>query len=125
MSIQIWAPSVTILAPGTPAPSVTLMWAETPFSVLLASSGCTSTPPPSPVLTFAQSVQLALQWVGVARRGALKVKLAPLLRPIPSLRHLGPLHPLPQGSPQYHLAFINRVPLRAPHVTPAPCACMR
>ena len=78
MSIQTRAPSVTILAPGTPALSVILMRAETPFSVLLASSGYTSTAPPSPVLTFAQSVQLALQWVGVARRAAPKVKLAPL-----------------------------------------------
>ena len=71
---------------------------------------------------FAQSVQLALQWVGVARRAAPKVKLAPLLRPIPSLRRL---RPLPQGSLHFHLAFINRVPLRAPHVTPFVCALMR
>ena len=119
MSIQTPAPSVTILASGTPAPSVTLMWAETPFSVLLTLGGYTSTAPPSPVLTFAQSVQLALQWVGVARRAAPKVKLAPLIRPIPLLRRL---RPLPQGSPHYHLAFINCVPLRAPHVTPAFCA---
>ena len=82
MSIQTRAPSVTTLASGTPAPSVTLMWAETPSSILLASSGYTSTAPPSPVLTFTQSVQLALQWVGVARHTAPKVKLAPLLRPI-------------------------------------------
>ena len=60
MFIQTQAPPVTILAPGTPAPSVTLMWAETPYSVLLASSGYTYTAPPSPVLTVAQSVQLAL-----------------------------------------------------------------
>ena len=85
MSIQTRAPSLTILAPGTPAPSVTSMWAETPFSVLLASSGCTSSAPPLPMLTFAQSVQLALQWVGVARRAAPKVKLAPPLRPVPLL----------------------------------------
>ena len=116
MSIQTRASSVTVFAPGTPAPSVTLMWAETPFSVLLASSGYTSAALPSPVLTFAQSVQLALQWVGVARRAPLKVKLAPLLRPIPSLRRLHPLHPFsrvpplppgfyqprpPQGPPRY------------------------
>ena len=54
-----------------------------------------------------------------------KVKLAPLLRPISSLRHLHSFHPLPQGSCHYQLAFINRIPLRAPHVTPAPCALMR
>ena len=125
MFIQTRASFTTILAPGTPAPFVTLMWAETPFHVLLASSGYTSTAPPSPVLTFTQSVQLAPQWVGVARRAAPKVNLAPLLRPIPPLRRLCPLHPLPQGSPHYHLAIINRVPLRAPHVTPAPCALMR
>ena len=121
--IQLRAPFVAILAPGTPAPSVTLMWAETPTSVLLALSGYTSTAPPSPVLPFAQSVQLTLLWVGVARRAGPKVKLAPLLRPIPPLRQLRPL--LPQGSTHYHLAFINRVPLRAPHVTPAPCALIR
>ena len=101
------------------------MWAETPFSVLLASSGYTSIAPPSPVLIFAQSVQLALQWVGVACRATPKVKLAALLRPTPSLRCLCPLHPLPQGSPHYHLAFINCIPLRAPHVTPAACALKR
>ena len=125
VSIQTWAPSVTILTPGTSAPSVTLMWAETPFSVLLASSGYTFTAPPSPALTFAQSVQLALQWVGVAWHTAPKVKPAPLLRPIPLLQRLHPLHPFPQGSPHYHLAFINRFPPRAPHVTHAPCALMR
>ena len=76
MSIKTRASSVTILAPGTPAPSVTLMWAETSFGVL-ASNGYTSAAPPSPMLTFAQSVQLALQWVGVVRRAAPKVKLAP------------------------------------------------
>ena len=114
MPIQTWVPSVTILAPGTRAPSATLIWAETPFSVLLASSGYTSTAPPSPVLTFAQFVQLALQWVGVSRRAAPKVKLAPLLGPIPPERRLRPFHPLPQGSSYYHLAFINRVPFRAP-----------
>ena len=67
MFIQTRASSVIILAPGTPAPFVTLMWAETPYSVLLASSGYTSTAPPSPMLTFAQSVQLALQRVGIAQ----------------------------------------------------------
>ena len=112
MFIQTWALSVIILAPCTSAPIVTLMWAETPSSVLLALSGYTSTAPPLPTLTFAQSVQLALQCVGVARRAAPKVKLAPLLRPIPPLYYLRPL--LPQGSPHYHLAFINRIPLRAP-----------
>ena len=125
MSILTRAPSVTIVAPGTSAPSVTLMWAETPFRALLASSGCTSSAPPSPVLTFAQSVQLALQWVGVARRAALKAKLSPQLRPVPPLQRLRPLHPLPQDSPHYHLAFINHVHLGASNVTPAPCALSR
>ena len=31
----------------------------------------------------------------------------------------------PQGFPHYHLAFINRILLRAPQVTPAPCAFIR
>ena len=35
------------------------------------------------------------------------------------------LHPLPQGSPHYHLAFINHVHRGALHVTPAPCALSR
>ena len=99
MSIQTRAPSVAILAPGTPAPSLTLMRTETPSSVLLAASGYTSTAPLTPVLTLAQSVQLALQWVGVARRAAPRVKLAPLLRPIPPLRRLRPLHPSPGFTP--------------------------
>ena len=123
MSILSQAPSATILSPGTPAPSVTLMWAETPFSALLAANGCTSSAPPLPGLTLAQSVQLALQWVGVARRATPKAKLAPPLRPNPPLRHLHPLHP--QGSPHHHLAFINHIYLGAPHVTPAPCALSR
>ena len=102
MFIQTRPPSIIILVPDTPAPFVTLMRTETPSSVLLVSSDYTSTAPPSPGLTFAQSVQLALQWVGVARHAAPKVKLAPLLRPIPPLRCLRPLLPLlplPQGPP--------------------------
>ena len=99
MSIKTRAPSVTTLAPGTPDPSVTLMWAETPFGVLLASSRYTSTAPFSHVLTFAQSVQLALLWVGFARLAAPKVKLATRLRPIPPLQCLLPLHPSPRVRP--------------------------
>ena len=125
MSILTRAPSATILTLGTPAPSATLMWAETFFSALLASRGCTSSAPPLPVLTFAQSMQLAQQWVGIARRATPKAKLAPHLRPAPALRRLRPLYPLPQGSPHYCLAFINHVHLGAPHVTPAPCALSR
>ena len=48
MSILTRTPSAPILALGTPAPSATLMWAETLFSALLASSGCTSSAPPLP-----------------------------------------------------------------------------
>ena len=48
---------------------------------------------PLPVLTFVQSVQLALQWVGVTRGAAPKLKLAPPLRSVPPLRRLRPLHP--------------------------------
>ena len=114
MSIQTRAPSVTIISTGTTAPSVTLMWAETPFSVLLASSGCTSAAPPSPVLTFSQSVQLALQWVGVARRAAPQIKLVPLLRPIPSLRGLHPLHPIPAGFPSLLPGFYQPHPPQGP-----------
>ena len=125
MSILTRAPSASILTPGTPAPSATLMWAETLSCALLASSGCTSFASPFPVLTFAQSVQLALQWVGVARRASPKAKLAPPLRPIPSLRRLRPLHLLPQDSPHYRPAFINHIHLGAPHVTPAPSALSR
>ena len=119
MSIQTQAPPVTILAPGIPAPSVTLMWAETPFSVLLASSGYTSTAPPSLVLTFAQSAQLALQWVGVAQRAGPPTQTNSLVTTPASPP------PPPSGFPHYHLAFINRVLLRAPHVTLTPCALIR
>ena len=43
------------------------------------SSGCISFAPPLPVLNFAQSVQLALQWAGDAQRAIPKGKLAPPL----------------------------------------------
>ena len=99
--------------------------AGTFFNALLASSGCISFAPPLPVLTFAQSVQLTLQWAGNAQRAIPKGKLAPPLRPVSSLRHLHPLHPLHQGSSHYRLAFINHVHLAAPHVTLAPFALSR
>ena len=41
------------------------MWAEILFNALLALSGCIFFAPPSLVLTFAQSVQLALQWLAM------------------------------------------------------------
>ena len=114
MSMLTRAPLATILTPGTPAPSATLMWVETLFSALLASSGCTSSAPPLPVLTFAQSLQLALQWVGVAWRATPKAKLAFPLRPVPSLQHLCPLHLLPQGSPPLPPGFYQSCPLWGP-----------
>ena len=114
MSIPTQAPSATILTPGTPAPSAIWMWAEILFNALLASSGCISFAPPLPVLTFAQSVQLALQWAGDAQRAISKGKLAPPLRPVSLLCRLRPLHPFPQGSPHYRLAFINHVHLGPP-----------
>ena len=95
------------------------------LNALLASSGCISFAPPLPVLTFTQFVQLALQWVGDAQRAIHKGKLPPPLRPVSLLRCLHPLHPLPQGSPHYCLAFINHVHLGAPHVTLAPFAPSR
>ena len=49
-----------------------------------------------PVLTFAQSVQLALQWAGDAQRAIPKRKLAPPLRPVSLLRRLRPLPPFPR-----------------------------
>ena len=73
------------------------MWAEILFNALLASCGCISFAPFLPVLTFAQSVQLALQWAGDAQRSIPKRKLAPPLRPVSLLRRL---RPLPQGSPR-------------------------
>ena len=106
--------------PGTLAPSAIWMWAEILFNALLASSGCISFAPFLPMLTFAQSVQLALQWAGDAQRAIPKRKLAPPLRPVSLLRRLRPL--LPQGSPHYHLAFITHVHLGASHVTLAPFA---
>ena len=68
MSTLTQAPSATILTPGTLAPSAIWMWAEILFNALLASSGCISFAPFLPVLTFAQFVQLALQWAGDAQR---------------------------------------------------------
>ena len=47
------------------------------------------------------------------------------IRSVSLLRHLRPLHPLPQGSPHYRLAFISHVHLGAPHVTLAPFALSR
>ena len=123
MSTLTQAPSATILTPGTPAPSAIWMWADILFNALLASSGCISFAPPLPVLTFAQSVQLALQSAGDAQRAIPREKLAPPLRPVSLLRRLHPLHP--QGSPHYRLAFINHVHLGAPHVTLAPFALSR
>ena len=101
------------------------MWAEILFNALLALSGCISFAPPSPVLTFAQSVQLALQWAGDAQCAIPKRQLAPPLRPVSLLRRLRPLNPLPQGSPHYRLAFINHVHLGASHVTLPPFALSR
>ena len=60
--------------PGTLAPSAIWMWAEILFNALLASSGCISFAPFLPVLTFAQFVQLALQWAGDAERAIPKKK---------------------------------------------------
>ena len=124
MSTLTQAPSATILTPGTLAPSAIWMWAEILFNALLASSGCISFAPFLPVLTFAQSVQLALQWAGDAQRAIPPKKLAHPLRPVTLLRRLRPLPPLP-GSPHYRLAFITHVHLGASHVTLAPFALLR
>ena len=94
------------------------------LNALLASSGCISFAPFLPVLTFAQFVQLALQWAGDAQRAIPKRKLAHPLRPVSLLRRLRPLPPLP-GSPHYRLAFITHVHLGASHVTLAPFALSR
>ena len=109
--------------PRHPCSICHLMWAEILFNALLSSSGCISFAPFLPVLTFAQSVQLALQWAGDAQRAIPKRKLAPPLRPVSLLRRLCPL--LPQGSPHYRLAFITHVHLGASHVTLAPFALSR
>ena len=122
MSTLTQAPSATILTPGTLAPSAIWMWAEILFNALLASSECISFAPFLPVLTFAQSVQLALQWAGDAQRAIPNRKLAPPLRPVSLLRRL---RPLPQGSPHYRLAFITHVHLGASHVALAPFALLR
>ena len=99
--------------------------AEILFNALLALSGCIFFAPPSPVLTFTQSVQLALQSAGDALRAIPKTQLTPPLKPVSLLRRLHPLHPLPQGSPHYRLVFTNHVHLGAPHVTLAPFAFSR
>ena len=122
MSTLTQAPSATILTPGTLAPSAIWMWAEILFNALLASSGCISFAPFLPVLTFAQSVQLALQWAGNAQRAIPNRKLAPPLRPVSLLRRL---RPLPQGPPHYRLVFITHVHLGVSHVILAPFALSR
>ena len=124
MSTLIQAPSATILTSGTLAPSAIWMWAEILFNALLASSGCISFAPFLPVLTFAQSVQLALQWAGDAQHAIPKRKLAPPLRPVSLLRRLRPLPP-PPGSPYYLLAFITHVHVGTSHVTLAPFVLSR
>ena len=115
MSTLTQAPSATILTPSTLAPSAIWMWAEILFNALLASSGCISFAPFLPVLTFAQSVQLALQWAGDAQRAIPKRKLAPPVRTVFLLRRL---RSLPQGSPYYRLAFITHVHLGVPPTLP-------
>ena len=77
-----------------------------------------------PVLTFAQFVQLALQWAGDAQRAIPKRKLAHPLRPVSLLRRLRPLPPSP-GFPPLRLAFITHVHFGASHVTLAPFALSR
>ena len=111
MSTLTQAPSATILTPGTLAPSAIWMWAEILFNALLASSGCISFAPFLPVLTFAQSVQLALQWAGDAQRAIPKRKLAPPLRPVSLLRRLRPLPPSP-GFPPLPPGFYHSRPPR-------------
>ena len=71
----------------------------------------TSTAPPSPMLTFAQSVQLALQWVGIARRAGPPTQtnslITMLASPPPPPPGFPPLPPgfyqsrPPQGPPRY------------------------
>ena len=81
MSTLTQAPSATILTPGTLAPSAIWMWAEILFNALLASSGCICFAPFLPVLTFAQSVQLALQWAGLYPRASIPFGLYPFWPP--------------------------------------------
>ena len=96
--------------------------AEILFNALLASSGCISFAPFLPLLTFAQSVQLALQWAGDAQRAIPKRKLAPPLRPVSLLRRL---RPLPQGSPTTAWLLSLTSTSGCPHVTLAPFALLR
>ena len=112
-------PISNLLTPGTLAPSAIWMWAEILFNALLASSGCICFAPFLPVLTFAQSVLLELQWAGDAQRAIPKRKLAHSLRPVSLLRRL---RPLPQGSPHYRLALSLTSTSGASHVTLAPFA---
>ena len=105
MSTLTQAPSATILTPGTLAPSAIWMWAEILFNALLASSGCISFAPFLPMLTFAQSVQLALQWAGDAQRAIPKRKLALPLQT--SLLVTPPASPPPPGFPPLPPGFYH------------------
>ena len=119
MSTLTQAPSATILTPGTLAPSAIWMWAEILFNALLASSGCISFAPFLPVLTFAQFVQLALQWAGDAQHAIPKRKLASPLRPVSLLRRLRPLPPSPGFPPLLPGFYHSRPPRGLPRY---PCS---
>ena len=108
------APSAAVLAPGVPAPSAIWMLAKILFNALLTLGGCVFFAPPSPVLTFAQSVQLALQSAGDAQRAIPKTQLAPPHRPVSLLRRLRPLRPPPPGFPPLPPGFYQSCPPRGP-----------
>ena len=113
MSILTRAPSATILTLGTPAPSAIWMWAETLFNALLASSGCISFAPPLLVLTFAQSVQLALQWAGDTQRAIPKENWLPNSDQSPRYAACVPSTPSP-GFPPLPPGFYQSRPPRGP-----------
>ena len=75
------------------------MWAEILFNALLASSGCISFASFLPVLTFAQSVQLALQWLAMPSVPSPKENWFYHSDQSPCYAACVPSPPFPQGSP--------------------------
>ena len=102
------------------AASVTLAWAETPFSVLLASSGFSSQDPYCSSLTRADFRTICATGTAVGWHFPACCPQSQTGPPTQTNSLVTMPASLPKGFPHSHLAFINRVPLKAP--TSYPCS---